>query len=235
MQAFEISHLRLVAGFHQRLKAHADQFHQATAQNGLLAEEIGFAFLTEVGLNNARTPAADARAVGQAQFHRFARSILVHSDQARHAAAFDIFATHGVTGALGGHHDDVNAGLGFDQAEVDVQAMCERNGCTVTNVVVDVFLIGIRLQFVGHGEHDQVRPSGCCCDVHDLQAFAFGLFGRGRTGAQGDHKVLRAAVAQVQRVGVALAAIAQNGDLFVFDQVDVTVTIIIDAHGVLLF
>jgi uncharacterized membrane protein YGL010W len=30
---------------------------------------------------------------------------------------------------------------------------------------VDVFLIGIRLQFVGHGEHDQVGPSGGCCDV----------------------------------------------------------------------
>src|SRR5690606_20442385 len=43
--------------------------------------------------------------------------------------------------------------------------------------------------------------------------------------------VLHAAVLQVQRVRVTLAAIADDGHLLRLDQVDVGITIVIDAHG----
>ena len=42
---------------------------------------------------------------------------------------------------------------------------------------------------------------------------------------------LHAGVAQVQRVRVALAAVADDGHLLALDQVDVGITIVIDAHG----
>jgi hypothetical protein len=74
-----------------------------------------------------------------------------------------------------------------------------------TQVVVDVFLVGLGLQLVGHGEHDQVAPGGGLGDAHDLQALGFGLLGRGRAFAQRHDEVLRARIAQVQRMGVALA------------------------------
>ena len=112
-----------------------------------------------------------------------------------------------------------------------VQAVSESNRRTFTQVVVDVFLIGVCLQFVGHGEHDDVAPSGSFGDAHDLQAFAFGFLGRGAACAQSDHEVLGTRIAQVQRMGVALRTIAEDGDLFVLDEVDVAVAIIINAHG----
>ena len=52
-----------------------------------------------------------------------------------------------------------------------------------------------------------------------------------RALAQRDRDVLDAAVAQVQRVGVALAAVADDGDLLALDQVQVGVAIVVDAHG----
>ena len=41
---------------------------------------------------------------------------------------------------------------------------------------------------------------------------------------------LHAGIAQVQRVGVALAAVADHGHLLALDQIDVGITIVIDAH-----
>ena len=56
---------------------------------------------------------------------------------------------------------------------------------------------------------------------HHLEAGAFGLLRGGRTGAQRDGDFLDAAVAQVLRMGMALAAIADDGDLLVGDQVEI--------------
>ena len=231
VQALEIGHFGRIARLDQRFKAHADQLDQATAQHNLLAEQIGFAFFAEVGFDDARTPATDGRAIRQADFQRAAGGILVHSHQAGHAAAFGVFAAHGVAGALGRHHDHVNAGLRLDQAEMHVQAMGKCNGRTFAQVVMHVFFVGLGLQFIGHGEHDQVAPGGGLGNAHHLQAFAFGFFGRGRALAQGNNHILGARIAQVQRMGVALAAIAQNGHFFVFDQVNVAIAVIIYAHG----
>jgi hypothetical protein len=70
-------------------------------------------------------------------------------------------------------------------------------------------------------------------DVHDLEAFGFALLGRSGTRAQGDDDVLGTAVAQVQRVGVALGAVAKDGDFLVLDQVHIAVAVVVNAHGVL--
>ena len=57
---------------------------------------------------------------------------------------------------------------------------------------------------------------------------------RGRTFAKRNGDILDAAVAQVLGVGVALAAVADNCDLLVGDQVDVAVGVVIDLHRVIL-
>ncbi len=111
-----------------------------------------------------------------------------------------------------------------------VQTVGECNRGTFAQVVMDVFLVGLGLQFIGHGEHDQVAPSGGFSDAHDLEAFAFGLFRAGRAGAQCHDDVLGTAIAQVQRMGMALAAIAKDGDFLVLDQVHIAIAIIINAH-----
>jgi hypothetical protein len=127
VQALEIGHLRRVAGFDQRLEAGADQLDQAAAEHDLLAEQIGLAFFLEVGLDDARTAAADAAGVGQREVMRVARGVLVDGDQARHAAALLVFAAHRVARALRRDHEHVDGLLRLDQVEVHVEAVREGN------------------------------------------------------------------------------------------------------------
>ena len=155
----------------------------------------------------------------------------MYRNKARHTATFGEFTAHRVTWALGRHHDHVHAGLRINQTEMHVQAVGKRDCRTFTDIVVHVFLVGFCLQFVGHGKHDHIAPSCCFGDPHNLQAFALSFLGRGRAFTQRHNKVLGAAVTQVQRVRMALRTVAKNGDFLVFDQVDVTVTVVIDAHG----
>ena len=112
-----------------------------------------------------------------------------------------------------------------------VQAVCKCNGRAFTDIVVDIFFVSFGLQFIRHGEHDDIGPSGCFCNAHSFQAFAFRFCNRSRPFTQRNHEVFRTAVAQVQRMGMALAAIAENGDFFVFDQIYIAIAIIINAHS----
>ena len=98
----------------------------------------------------------------------------------------------------------------------------------------EVVLVDVGLQLVGREHHDDVGPLGGVGDLHHLEAFLLGLLGAGRALAQRDGDVLDAGIAQVQRVRVALAAIADDGDFLGLDEVDVGITIVIDAHGSLL-
>ena len=83
----------------------------------------------------------------------------------------------------------------------------------------------------GVQHHDDVGPLGGLGHLHDLELLLLGLGDAGRALAQRDRHVLDAGIAQVQRVRVALAAVADDGHLLALDQVDVGITIVIDAHG----
>ncbi len=48
--------------------------------------------------------------------------------------------------------------------------------------------------------------------------------------AQRNRDLLDAGIAQIERVGVALAAVADNGDLLALDQVQVGVAIVVNTH-----
>src|SRR3546814_15534732 len=67
----------------------------------------------------------------------------------------------------------------------------------------------------------------------DLEARAFGLLCGRRTGTERDRDLAHAAVAQVLRVGVALAAIADDGDLLALDEILVGVAIVVNLHVIL--
>ena len=56
------------------------------------------------------------------------------------------------------------------------------------------------------------------------------LLRRGRAGAERDRHVLDAGIAEVLRMRVALAAIADDRDLLGLDQVEVGIPVVIDAH-----
>ena len=161
---------------------------------------------------------------------RFARCVCVNGDQTWHAATFGVFAAHGVTWALGRHHDDVDAFFWLNQAKVHIQAVGERDCGAWLDVVVDVFLVCFRLKLIGHCEHNDVAPCGRFGDAHNSQALSFCFLGRRRTLAQCNGEVFCAGIAQVQSVGVALGTIAEDCDLLVLDQVHVAVAVIENAH-----
>jgi hypothetical protein len=90
--------------------------------------------------------------------------------------------------------------------------------------------VQIALALVGGQHHDHVRPFGGLRRVHHLDAGGLRLGGTGGARAQRDHEILHAGILQVERVRVALAAIADDRDLFALDQVNVGVPVIINAH-----
>src|SRR3546814_19090269 len=66
-----------------------------------------------------------AAGISERDIMRVAAGILIDCDQARHAAAADIFAAHGMARTLGGDHDDIDVGGRPDQPEMDVEAVRE--------------------------------------------------------------------------------------------------------------
>ena len=74
--------------------------------------------------------------------------------------------------------------------------------------------VHVGLQLVRHQHHDDVGPFGGLGDVHDFDAFGFSAFcAEAEPGSKRDDDVLHARVPEVQRVGMALAAVADHGDL----------------------
>src|SRR5690606_20704565 len=230
VQAFEVRHFRSVASLDQRLETSADELDQTAAQNDLLTEQIGLALFLEGGLDDARTTTADAACVRQREVKRVARSVLGHSDQARHAAALLVLATNGVTGALRRDHDDVNRRLPLDETEMNVEAVRESNCSAVADVASDLVAVDVSLQLVRSSHHDQVSPGSGLGDGHDLKAIGLDLLCGCRTSAQCNCEVLRTGLFQVQRVGAALRAVADNSNLLALDQIEIGIAIIINTH-----
>ena len=99
------------------------------------------------------------------------------------------------------------------KSEVDVEAVGEHQRLALFQVGRDFVLVEIGLDVIGDQDHDDVGGFGGVGDGQDFQAGGFGFRGALAAGIEADDDV-DAAVAQVQRVGVALAAVADDGDCF---------------------
>ena len=151
-------------------------------------------------------------------------------EQARHAGAALIFRAHGVAGPLGRDHHHVEIGARLDQIEMDVEAVREHQRRALLHVGVQMVVIDVGLQFVGREHHHHVGPFGGLGDFHDLELLAFRLLDALRALAQRHRDVLDAGIAQIERMGVALAAVADDGDLLALDQVQVGVAVVVNTH-----
>ena len=129
------------------------------------------------------------------------------------------------------NHQHVDAFGGLDQIEVNVEAVREHDRSTVLDVLDDMVAIDIGLQFVGRQHHHHIGPLRGFGDLHHLELLALGLFDALRTLAQRHNDLFDAGIAQVERMGVALAAIADDGDFLALDQVQVGVAVVVNTHG----
>src|SRR5688572_1703345 len=210
VQALVVRDFGLITGFHQRFETLEDQVAGAAAEHGLFAEQIRFGLFSEGGLEHATAGAADAVAIGQRLGERIAARILVHRDQRRYAATLLVLAAHEIAGTFGRdqHHVEILARL--DLLEMNVKAVGEQQRGTFLQRVLHL-LVQIGLREVGHQHGHEIgvfrRFDGLC----DLQSIAPGLLPAVAVLAHADHHVV-AAVREVQRMGAALAAVAQDGD-----------------------
>ena len=228
VQALEVRDLGLVAGLGQRLEAGLDQLRRAAAQHRLLAEQVGLGLLGERGLDRAGAGAADGLGVGQGERQGVAGGVLLDGDQHRHAAAVDELAADEVAGALRRDHAHVDVARRLDVAEADVEAVPEEQRVAVVEVRLDRLAVEPALHVVGRQDHDQVglggRPrSGVTHPQPVLLGLGPALGALGQPDAHVD-----AGVAQGQRVGVTLAAVAEHGDLAALDDRQVGVVVVED-------
>ena len=109
-------------------KPHLTRADGAAAEDGLLAEEVGFGLFGEGGFEDAGAGAADALGVAESEGEGVAAGVLLDGDEAGDAAAFGEDFADAVAGGLGGDERDVDRGGRGDGAEADVEAVGEHEG-----------------------------------------------------------------------------------------------------------
>ncbi len=123
MQAFEVSHLRLIAGFNQRFISRGHEGAQSAAKHRLLAKEIGFGLLAETGFEDAGAGSANAVRPGQRDFAGLLAGVLIDADQGRNAFAFEVLPANDMAGTFGGDEDHVHSFGRNDRFEMDGEAV----------------------------------------------------------------------------------------------------------------
>ena len=211
VQAFVIGHFGLIAGFHQGFPTGLHQFGGTAAQHRLFAEQIGFGFFLEAGLDCVLTRTANAGAVSQCQLLGLAALVLMHRIHRRHTTADFIFTAHQSTRALGCDQHHVEVFARADLPVMHVEAVRKQQAGTLGHVRLQHFAIQLRLHHVG-GEHG--NDLGV---FHRLgrgfhgEAIGLGLDlgGAARAQAHGD---IEAGITQVEGMGAALATVTDDGD-----------------------
>ncbi len=113
---------------------------------------------------------------------------------------------------------------------MNVQTVREGQRGAFLHVGGEMVAIEIALPLIRGEHHHHVGPGGGFRGAEHLQASSFGLGDAGGAWAQANHHIFHAAVGEVAGVGVALAAVADDGDALALDQVNVGVSVVIYAH-----
>ena len=207
----EVGELRLVAGLHERLERHLDERRRAAAQDGLLAEQVRLGLLGEGRLEDAGPRATERPGIRHRAIARGAGLVVVDREQSRDAAAGLVDAPDQVARSLRGDHPDVDDRRRVDPPEVDVEAVGEHQEVAWAQVRPDLRVVDALLGRVRDEDHDHVGGLDRVGDVHDPQAGVLDEPAALRPGREA-HDDIDAALVEVEGVGVALAAVADDRD-----------------------
>src|SRR5262249_42205960 len=94
----------------------------------------------------------------------------------------------------------------------------------------DVGLVHLARHLIGCEDHDDVSLGCSLGHLFHREASGFGL-GPGRTAFLETDPHVHPAVTQIERMGVALAAITNDGDLLILQQREIRIFVIIDVHA----
>lgn len=137
----------------------------------------------------------------------------MNGDQAGNAFTCHVLAAHRMAGALGRDHEHVHVCGRNDLFEMDIEAVRKRERLALGQVGFDALFIQFRLSFVIDKDHDDVRRFRRFRCRHDFQACLFRFRPGFAAVIQSDDDVY-AALVQVQRMRVSLAAVADDSDGF---------------------
>ena len=132
-----------------------------------------------------------------------------------------------MAGSLRRDHADIHARRTLDGPEANVEAVGEHQRLARLQVGLNVAVIDLRLFRVVNQNHDRIGPGGGVAHGEDLQASGFGPFFRAAALVQTNANV-HSAVAQVQRMGMALRTVSDDGDLRGLYQRKISVLVIKD-------
>ncbi len=200
----------------------------AAHEDVLLTEQIGFGLLLEGGLDGAGAQGAQSLGIRQAQRPGLAVRILLDGDDDRHATAGGVLTTHDVARALRGDHEHRVILGGLDVAVVDVEAVGEGQGGAGLEVRLDLGSEHLGLELIRQKDHHHVGLGGGVGHGLDLEALLLGVLDGLGGGTQADDDV-DAGITQVQRVGVTLRAVADDGDLLAVKHGQIGVLLVPDS------
>src|SRR5439155_3111705 len=231
VHALEVGDLRLVSGLAERLEPALDEGRNAAAQHRLLSKEVGFRLLGEGRLDDAGARTADALGVGERGLLRLAARVLMDGEKPRSALALDEDLAYAMTGNLGRDQREVDVLGGVDGAEADVEAVREHQGLPRTERRLHRLAVELRLAGVGGQDHDDVGFRRRAGRGKDTESLGLRPCARAASVGQAYHHLL-AAVAEVQGVGVPLAAVAEDGNPQPAAVLEVRILVVIDlGHG----
>ena len=227
MADLEVGDLRLVAGVGQDFEAHLDELVHATHEHVLLAEEIGLGLFLEGGLDGTGAQGTEGLGVGQGQSPAVATRILLDGHDDRHATASGVLTTNDVARALRGNHEHRVILRRLDVAVVDVETVGEGQGSARLQIRLNVLLVDGCLVLVRQKNHHNVSLGNGLANRLDLKALLLGeLHGLGGRTQADDH--VDTGVTQVQRMGVALGTVTDDGNLLAIENREITVVLIPD-------
>jgi hypothetical protein len=150
----------------------------------------------------------------------------MNGDESGDAAAFGEDLAHAMTGRLGRGHAHVDARHGNDGLEVDVESMREHQQLARAQVRPNFFGIEFCRGLIGNQNHHHVGP---LCRFGDRGHFKACLLrlGDGLRCRGQAHLYLNTGILQVESMGVALGAVADDGYLFRLDEGEVGIVIVV--------
>ena len=154
--------------------------------------------------------------------------VLVDGDQARDAGALEVLAADQVARALGRDQRHVDVRRRHDLAVVDREPVAEHQQLpgAIPSLTPDSQTCAVEL--VGDEHHHDVALAGGVGGLDHAQPVLLGLGDAAELGPQPDDDD-DAGVLEVQRVGVALGAVADDRDGLAVEQCEVSVVVV--EHG----
>src|SRR5713101_326663 len=131
---------------------------------------------------------------------------------------------------FGRDHEDVHVRRWHDFLEVNVKAVRAGEVLARFETHADVGLVHLACHLIGSEDHDDVSLGCGLGHLFHREASVLGL-GPGRTALLETDPDIHPAVAQVERMGVALTAIPDDGGLLVLQQREIRIFVIIDIHA----